>query len=300
MKMYCCESDKDLCVIDFLTKEDFEAITGEKLVPQKPKYLSDRGQRLNTAIKFYFGDIPYFYTYPRKDMEVDIDVDDLKKAIENSSKVKSYGVYANVSNEYQQCVLRLKQNSKWKTIIKGLNVSEKDMNRAWADIKKDAEEMTDNLNVLQVYQDTLLTVSDGWKCLTSNQMEVVPVYMGMLRKQREEEMKKNQQEKETQKVKESSYEDYFLTMMDNSEAKFSEEEIKDLIYNEKLPVVDRIEGDDHRWQREMETIVKVKDRYFGIPWFRALTEMQEDDFYSQPYEVEPQEKVITVKVWNRK
>ena len=72
--------------------------------------------------------------------------------------------------------------------------------------------------------------------------------------------------------------------------------IRALIWDYK---VENIEGEDHRWQREISTIIKIKDRYFQINWMRGLTENQEDDFWEQPFEVYPKtyQKTITVTDW---
>lgn len=56
--------------------------------------------------------------------------------------------------------------------------------------------------------------------------------------------------------------------------------------------VTNIEGDDHRWQREVSTIIKTGDRYWRIDWMRALTETSENDFWEQPVEVRPETRVI--------
>jgi hypothetical protein len=42
----------------------------------------------------------------------------------------------------------------------------------------------------------------------------------------------------------------------------------------------KIEGDDHRWTREMTSYCLVKDRYFCLEWGKGLTEMQENEYYS--------------------
>ena len=56
--------------------------------------------------------------------------------------------------------------------------------------------------------------------------------------------------------------------------------------------VTEIEGEDHRWQREVSTIIKTGDRYWRIDWMMALTENSDDDFWEQPVEVRPETRVI--------
>lgn len=56
--------------------------------------------------------------------------------------------------------------------------------------------------------------------------------------------------------------------------------------------VTEIEGEDHRWQREVSTVIKAHGRYWRIEWMSALTETSEDDFWEQPVEVRPVTRVI--------
>lgn len=61
-------------------------------------------------------------------------------------------------------------------------------------------------------------------------------------------------------------------------------------------MVEEIEGDDHRQQREMETIIDVDGQLYAIDWMRGLTECQEGEYWNQPYKVKKVEKVITKTV----
>ena len=90
---------------------------------------------------------------------------------------------------------------------------------------------------------------------------------------------------------------YFLNKISNHE-QLDNEDIYELLWDYKI---ETIEGESHRWQREITTIVKLGDRYFAIPWKRGLTERQEDDIEnSYPYEVEPYEETIIVTKWRPK
>lgn len=66
--------------------------------------------------------------------------------------------------------------------------------------------------------------------------------------------------------------------------------------------IDTIEGEDHRWDREMISIVQIGDRYFAIPWRKGLTEMQYNSYHWQPFEVflHQEEKTIVVSEWKDK
>lgn len=69
-----------------------------------------------------------------------------------------------------------------------------------------------------------------------------------------------------------------------------------------LPVVEENDIENYRWTKLVRTIVEVDDRYFAIEWQKGLTEMQDNFFDEQPYEVERKVEVETIEVisWNRK
>lgn len=60
-------------------------------------------------------------------------------------------------------------------------------------------------------------------------------------------------------------------------------------------LVDEVEGDFHRWDREVKTVFKLEgdDRLWAIDWRNALTELQEDEFCEQPYQVTMMERKVT-------
>ena len=63
--------------------------------------------------------------------------------------------------------------------------------------------------------------------------------------------------------------------------------------------IEQTYGDNLRWSREVKTICQLGDRYFCLNWNQGLTEMQEDEYDYQPYEVERHtyEKTIVVTEW---
>ena len=69
--------------------------------------------------------------------------------------------------------------------------------------------------------------------------------------------------------------------------------VREMVWND----VDRIEGENRRWSRSVQSIVALGDRYFAIDWEEGLTEMQENEFYDQPYEVKKIEKTVVVEEW---
>lgn len=75
--------------------------------------------------------------------------------------------------------------------------------------------------------------------------------------------------------------------------KLTETERKYCAWGEVGEYVDEIEGEDHRWDREMKTIFKICEKYYAIDWRKGLTEMQENGYWDDPYEVERKEEIVT-------
>ena len=86
----------------------------------------------------------------------------------------------------------------------------------------------------------------------------------------------------------------FLERYDSG-GEFTETEVRELIYEGNF--VDEIEGNDHRWDREVTTIIEVDGRYFAIDWRRGLTECQENWFDNQPREVTKTTRMVEVTEW---
>lgn len=88
----------------------------------------------------------------------------------------------------------------------------------------------------------------------------------------------------------------FLIKYDNGE-EFTEEELSDLRW--EFVEVDTQYGENHRWNRPVTTIFRVKDRLFALDWWEGLTEGQENEFYDQPYEVKEVKKIIEITEYER-
>lgn len=89
------------------------------------------------------------------------------------------------------------------------------------------------------------------------------------------------------------FEKKMLSKIDSGES-LTSSELSRLVYDYDI---DTQEGDDGRLVRGMYTVVELCGRHFGINWFKGLTEYQDNEFGSQPEEVEKHEKVITVTEW---
>ena len=82
--------------------------------------------------------------------------------------------------------------------------------------------------------------------------------------------------------------------------KLSEKELKALVCGnakDDYKIVTELEGESSRWTKIMDTIIKVGEDYWDIPWEHGLTEYQEDEFWEQPFRVKPVEEVVTVTNW---
>lgn len=82
--------------------------------------------------------------------------------------------------------------------------------------------------------------------------------------------------------------------------KLREDELKQLAYGELndhdsdlYEEVDMVEYEERRWTRDVETIFKIRDDLWAIPWGRGLTECQENEFWWQPYRVIRKTRTIT-------
>ena len=57
--------------------------------------------------------------------------------------------------------------------------------------------------------------------------------------------------------------------------------------------------DINRWTQNVETIIKIRDKYFAFRWQLGLTEYQENSYDLEPVEVFPNtyEKTIAITEW---
>lgn len=95
---------------------------------------------------------------------------------------------------------------------------------------------------------------------------------------------------------EDNFELEMIEKIDNK-IELTENEIEDLVGEFSI---DTKYGENMRWNRSVQSIVNLMDRYFAIDWYEGLTELQEDEFYEQPYEVVKTEKTIVVTEWVKK
>lgn len=78
----------------------------------------------------------------------------------------------------------------------------------------------------------------------------------------------------------------------------SEKDLKELVFDGYSVRTDY--GENRRWSRTVEDIIMLTDRndnkyFYSLLWEEGLTEMQENEFYSQPERVYPYEKITVDK-----
>lgn len=88
---------------------------------------------------------------------------------------------------------------------------------------------------------------------------------------------------------------------------FTEEELQELVQDYlftnqgdriEYEIIDTIYDDElNRWSRNVQTIIKYKNKYYSILWEEGLTEYQDNGIYEQPYEVIKKTKVIEQDYW---
>lgn len=90
----------------------------------------------------------------------------------------------------------------------------------------------------------------------------------------------------------------FLAAYDDG-YKFSEEEIEQLAWGtpEFSSLVTQEEGYNSRWDKEMMSVIKVKDRYFGVNWLKTMVEWGKTCYDGPIYELKPVKRTIEVTEW---
>ena len=74
----------------------------------------------------------------------------------------------------------------------------------------------------------------------------------------------------------------------------TEKELKELVFDYSFT---EFEGDRGRWSVHTQSIIFINNRHFAIDWQKGLTEMQENEFYNQPYAVKKVERMVPITEW---
>lgn len=95
----------------------------------------------------------------------------------------------------------------------------------------------------------------------------------------------------------SDFEKEILNKIDNNE-QLTEDEIEELLYSDII--IDSVHIDASDWTEQVQSIVQLGGRTFGIYWQRGLTESQDNLFEPQiPVEVKQVKKMIETTEWVR-
>lgn len=131
-------------------------------------------------------------------------------------------------------------------------------------------------------------------------------------KQRDiEYIKKKEQEEEKEKARlakaeaekkyyENHFEDIVYSKIRNGEPLTKEESERLVCGDSRAKIVEENKDPNiNRWTQNVETIIKLRDKYFAFRWQLGLTEYQENSYDLEPVEVFPNtyEKTITVTEW---
>lgn len=141
----------------------------------------------------------------------------------------------------------------------------------------------------------------NWTNLSLWQIGQLPTLKEKTLKEKEKQEKKEKKEKEAAEKKkyyEENFKDIILQKIDSGDD-LTETELERLVFDNEI---ERIIGENDRWTRPIESIIKLCDRYFKICWEEGLTENQTNQFFDQPYEVEldTYKRLIEVRVWYEK
>lgn len=148
----------------------------------------------------------------------------------------------------------------------------------------------------------LTTNGYSWRDMNLEVVKKLPTQkerdLEYLRKKEEEE-KRAEEAKKKDEERRLYYQEHFEEIMCekiDTNQPLVEEELKRLVWEYE---VERSYGDDNRWTRGVASIIKLCGRTFMLYWQKGLTEMQDDFYNDQPYEVEKitYEKTITVTEW---
>lgn len=79
----------------------------------------------------------------------------------------------------------------------------------------------------------------------------------------------------------------------------NERELRAIAYEdwpdeEPMKFVDSVEGEDHRWNREVTTAFTVDGELYALDWLRALTENGGSEFWDQPYRAKKVTRLVPV------
>ena len=175
-----------------------------------------------------------------------------------------------------------------KKLLKEMNCTESQMDEFWKE-NYDTNFIVRNLtNHGKTWRDLNATVIQ--QLPTQKQKDLERIQKEKIEK--EEKLEAELKEKEDRNYYYEHFEELMVAKIDRKED-LTEQELKEI----RDFSIKEIKCDESRWTVGIESILKMCDRHFSLYWNRGLTEMQENEFYNQPVEVEEVIKTITVTEW---
>ena len=179
-----------------------------------------------------------------------------------------------------------------KALLKELGYTEEDMQRFY----DEAAEVNSKIQML-------VKAGINWTQLTQYQMRQLPGLKERTLEQLAEQKKQEEAEHEAKKQKQSEkeyynehFEEIMLDKIEKGE-KLTEKELNTLV--SEYEHARKESSQVYKNMRDVETIVKLGDKYFCINWTEDLGDWGEHMFSKQPYEVKLVERVIKVEEWRR-
>lgn len=178
-----------------------------------------------------------------------------------------------------------------KTLLKELNLTEEDMQRFWDECKEINWKVKTLTQHGKNWTDMAISVIKDLPNLKKKTLQIKE-YKG---KEKEEEKLAAEKKKSEAEYCKDHFDELMLKKIDSGE-NLTEKELKTLAFEYEI---DRTYGENRRWTRMVESIVKLGERFFCVNWEEGLTECQENEFYKQPYEVKEHtyKKTIVVTEW---
>lgn len=186
-----------------------------------------------------------------------------------------------------------KEQKQW---IKNNGYTEKQIDAFWEDCRSTNPVVNAISNNGGTWRDMSISVLKDLPTQKQRNIEYIK------KKEQEEKEEKNRLAKAEAEKKyyENHFEDIVYSKIRNGELLTKDESERLVCGNSRAEIVEENKDPDtNRWTQNVETIIKLRDKYFEFRWQFGLTKYQENSYDLEPVEVFPNtyEKIITVTEW---
>lgn len=186
-----------------------------------------------------------------------------------------------------------KEQKQW---IKDNGYTEKQIDTFWEDCRSTNPVVNALSNSGYTWRDMSISVLK--KLPTQKQRDIEYIK----KKEQEEEKEKNRLAKveAEKKYYENHFEDIVYSKIRNGEPLTENESERLVCGDSRAEIVEENKDPDiNSWTQNVETIIKLRNKYFAFRWQLGLTKYQENSYDLEPVEVFPNtyEKTITVTEW---